>query len=138
MKTVLVFGAFDPLHAGHQDFFRQAKQHGDRLLVVVASDAVIRQQKHREPYLPEEERRAAVARLPTVDQALLGDSAPHEYQLLRTLSFAVVALGYDQTPDDMAVRRLLATLGKKNIAVVRLAAYKPEQYKSSFVRPTPP
>jgi len=37
MKKVMCFGAFDGLHPGHLDFFRQAKRYGDFLIVSVGS-----------------------------------------------------------------------------------------------------
>ena len=38
MKTVLVIGAFDLLHAGHARFLAEARSYGDSLVVGVASD----------------------------------------------------------------------------------------------------
>ncbi len=133
-KIVLVFGTFDPLHAGHDDFFRQAKALGDYLLVVVARDDVIRQQKQREPFQREAVRRTNVAAAAPVDEAVLGDSQPHAYTIIRQRSFDILAVGYDQTPTDDAIRTMLAAVGKASVPIVRLQAYKPEQYKSSYLR----
>ena len=41
MRRVMVFGSFDPLHDGHRSLFRQARKHGDELVVVVARDVNI-------------------------------------------------------------------------------------------------
>lgn len=136
MTTVLVFGTFDPLHEGHREFFRQAKALGDRLVVGVARDVAIRSQKKREPYESESLRQQAVAQAPEVDQAVLGNTDPTQYQLLREQTYDVIALGYDQPPEEAEVRRLLQGLGKSQVKVVRLHAYKPEQYKSSYLRPS--
>lgn len=136
MKTVVVFGTFDPLHEGHIDFFRQAKALGDRLVVIVARDDVIRFQKKREPARPETTRRTAVASVPVVDSALLGDYEPTSYDMLRTLSYDVIALGYDQAPVDGDVRRLLDRLGKQHVVITRLEPFAPERYKSSYFRPS--
>lgn len=136
MKTVVVFGTFDPLHEGHLDFFRQAKALGDRLVVIVARDDVIRSQKKREPARPETTRRAAVASVPVVDEALLGDHEPTGYGMLRTLSYDVIALGYDQAPADGDVRCLLDRLGKQHVVITRLEPFAPERYKSSYFRPS--
>lgn len=134
-KTVLVFGTFDPLHAGHEHFFKQAKALGDQLVVVVTRDSVIRQQKKREPFQPEEKRLHAVAHTPPVTTAILGDAAPETYETLRTQDFDILALGYDQLPADLPVRQLLRRLGKQQVAVVRLKPHQPTQYKSSLLRP---
>ena len=34
MAKVMVFGTFDGVHPGHENFFEQAKQHGDYLIAV--------------------------------------------------------------------------------------------------------
>ena len=45
MKKVIVFGTFDILHQGHLDFFRQAKQYGDYLIVAVAHDENVKKSR---------------------------------------------------------------------------------------------
>lgn len=132
--VVLVFGAFDPLHAGHQDFFRQAAILGESLTVVVTSDEAIRREKRREVHQSESQRAAAIRPLPGVSQVLIGEEKPEEYNLLRELSFDVLALGYDQRPDDETVRTLLASMGKAGVQVVRLSAFRPQEFKSSKLR----
>ncbi len=131
--TVLVFGTFDSLHAGHRYFFRQALAWGDRLTVVVARDSYIRHVKRREPRLPQRVRLEKVLALSVVRKALLGDEWPNPrpYRLLEELEFDVLALGYDQKPDDDTVRRLLERAGKEEVKVVRLKPYRPEVFKSS-------
>ena len=133
MIRILAFGAFDPLHAGHRDFFRQAKALGDHLTVVVARDSSIRANKGYEPHQSEEARLTAVAGA-GVDTAMLGNKTAHKYELLRELAFDTIALGYDQSPLEEEVRRQLALLGKQHVTVVRLLPFHPEQYKSTFIR----
>ncbi len=131
---VLVFGTFDPLHAGHVRFLRQARILGDSLLVVVARDSVVRNHKGREPFEPELKRLAGVSALPDVDEVILGDAHPERYELLATLNFDVLALGYDQEPDEAAVQKILDKLGKQQVRVVRLKPHQPNLYKSSLLR----
>lgn len=131
---VLVFGTFDPLHRGHGYFLRHARRLGQQLVVVVTCDSAIRMQKHREPFQAERERLARVVALPWVDEAFLGDEQPSNYELLKRLTFDILALGYDQEPTDEVVRRELAAQGKQYVKVVRLGSYKPERYKSSYLR----
>lgn len=56
-SVVMVDGAFDPLHAGHIDYFSKAGRFGVRLLCNVASDDYVRA-KH--PVLLPAEQRVAV------------------------------------------------------------------------------
>jgi cytidyltransferase-like protein len=56
-QVVMVDGAFDPLHAGHVEYFSKARQLGRRLLCNVASDEYVRS-KH--PLLLPSAQRVAV------------------------------------------------------------------------------
>lgn len=56
MKTALTFGCWDLLHAGHVHFLLRARMRGDRLVVGVASDEVVRQDKGRLPVIGLENR----------------------------------------------------------------------------------
>lgn len=134
MKKVLVFGSFDPLHAGHINFFEQAKALGEHLTVVVAHDSALRAHKGREPERGAEERVAAVVAVPVVDRAIIGNEQANKYELLVELDFDVIALGYDQQPADGVVREELDKRGKRNVEIVRLKPYQPEKYKSSLLR----
>lgn len=133
MTQVVAFGAFDPLHAGHLDFFRQARALGDDLLVVVATDSNIRRLKKREPRVPELERLKQVQMAACVDQARLGSGGSDRYVLLSELTFDVLALGYDQEPGDGAVKAELVRRGKGYARVIRLKAFEPGKYKSSLM-----
>ena len=131
---VVVFGTFDRLHPGHDHFFRQARALGSRLVVVVARDSWIRENKKREPREREEVRQQRVAERPGVDRVLLGDEWPCDdpYRLLGVLEFDVVALGYDQEPANAVVRTELDKRGKEHVKIVRLKPYRPLRFKSSF------
>lgn len=132
--TVVAFGAFDPVHPGHEFWLEQARSLGDRLVVVVARDGSIRARKGREPFQGEEERLKVVALLPMVDEALLGNKTANQYTLLSELDFDVVALGYDQEPSNEAVRSELNVRGKSQVKIVRLPALRPDLYKSTLLR----
>lgn len=134
MKKVLTFGSFDPLHEGHKQAFRQSRAYGNYLIVVVARDSTIVQQKQRQPQAGEKERLQAVAAAEGVDEARLGEVNPEAYALLGELDFDVLALGYDQAPSDEEVRRHLQAAGKGQVEVVRLTPYKPELFKSKYLR----
>lgn len=132
---MLVFGTFDPLHDGHRDLFRQAKAWGDHLLVVVTSDAVVQAAKNRQPFQLARVRQQAVAQEPLVDEVRRGEEQVNSHRLLGQLDFDILALGYDQSPDEATVRQWLARHDKADRLVVRLKPYRPEQFKSSLFRP---
>jgi FAD synthetase len=132
-KKVLVFGSFDPLHMGHLSMFKQARHYGEWLIVVVARDTTIQEKKGHQAYVQEDERVARV-RATGVNEVILGDKNPDRYELLKTLDFDVLALGYDQAPELMKVQAILDDMGKTGVRVVRLNAFKPDKYKSSLIR----
>ena len=70
MKKVFVSGAYDILHAGHIQFFKDARALGDHLTVCVASDEVLRLAKHRNPAITEENKIAVIRELSCVDKVL--------------------------------------------------------------------
>lgn len=69
MKTVLVTGGFDPLHSGHIEYFKAAKQLGDKLVVGINSDDWLTRKKGK-PFMPFHERAAIVNELSCVDKVI--------------------------------------------------------------------
>ena len=59
MVRVMAVGIFDLLHAGHLHYVERARSLGDELVVVVAHDDTVREQKH-EPITGQELRRRMV------------------------------------------------------------------------------
>ena len=70
MKVVLVTGGFDPLHSGHIEYFKEAKQLGDKLIVGLNSDAWLERKKGR-AFMPGHERSAIIENLKMVDGVIL-------------------------------------------------------------------
>ena len=69
MKIVLVTGGFDPLHSGHIEYFKAAKQLGNLLIVGINSDAWLARKKGR-AFMPWDERMAIVKNIKDVDFVL--------------------------------------------------------------------
>ncbi len=67
MKIIITSGYFDPPHIGHIEYFRLARRLGDKLIVILNSDAQARL-KYGEPFLPYESRRANVEEFRSVDE----------------------------------------------------------------------
>jgi FAD synthetase len=129
---VLVFGTFDGLHPGHMDLFRQAKDLGDQLHIVVARDETVLATKKRSPVNSEQ------ARLQQVQQALpmaivqLGNPGD-KYAIVEAIRPDIIALGYDQKFFTEALESELLKRGLRP-RIVRLKAFRPDQYKSSLLR----
>lgn len=74
MKIVLVTGGFDPLHSGHIEYFKAAKQLGDKLIVGLNSDAWLTRKKGQ-PFMPYYERMMIVGNLHMVDETIQFDDS---------------------------------------------------------------
>ncbi len=133
MKIVMVFGAFDGLHPGHLDFFRQAKEHGDFLIVSVGRKSNVEKIKGKKPLFGDDERLGLVAALKIVDKAVLGVEDDF-FEHIKQYSPDVVALGYDQWASDEMVREELDKVGLKKTKIVRLKPHHADRAKSTFVK----
>ncbi|MEY2664309.1 MAG: hypothetical protein RIT04_117, partial [Candidatus Parcubacteria bacterium] len=69
VKKVFVSGTYDILHAGHIQFFKDARALGDHLSVCFASDEVIRLSKKREAAMPQDNKLVILSELRCVDEA---------------------------------------------------------------------
>jgi len=68
-SVVLVTGGFDQLHSGHIDYFKAAKELGDKLIVGLNSDEWLTRKKGR-PFLTWEERASVIGELACVDRVI--------------------------------------------------------------------
>ena len=74
MKKIFVSGCYDIIHAGHIQFFREARSLGDHLTVCFASDDVLWHHKERRSSLPQEHKLALLRHLSVVDDAVIGEN----------------------------------------------------------------
>jgi FAD synthetase len=127
-KIAMCFGTFDGLHAGHEDYFRQAKELGDELIVVVAKDETVVDLRGNLPANSEDERLAAVDAHPLVDGARLG-YLDDKYRVIEEVRPDYICLGHDQ---EAFTERLEAELARRGIAatVVRLQPFHPDIHNS--------
>lgn len=70
MKKVFVSGAYDILHAGHIQFFKDARALGDHLTVCFASDEVLMMYKKRQPSMPEDNKQIIIGSIRYVDKVV--------------------------------------------------------------------
>jgi D-beta-D-heptose 7-phosphate kinase/D-beta-D-heptose 1-phosphate adenosyltransferase len=72
MKIVLVTGGFDPIHSGHIEYFKAARQLGDKLIVGLNSDSWLTRKKGQ-PFMPITERMSVIENLKMVDHCVIYD-----------------------------------------------------------------
>lgn len=86
MRIVLTQGAFDMLHIGHGRYLREAKKHGDLLVVGVDSDQKIKKRKGPErPVVPQEERIEMLTHLRYVDLVFLKELKDPKWSLIKAI-----------------------------------------------------
>ncbi|MFZ2886747.1 MAG: adenylyltransferase/cytidyltransferase family protein [Minisyncoccia bacterium] len=137
MQTkIMIFGTFDMIHKGHENFFKQARRLGKEpyLIVSVARMSAVKRHKKKAARLSEGERLLNIVQHPLVDRAVLGDAKGY-IKHIQEEAPDIIALGYDQKGEY--VDKLEADLKKAGLAtkVVRLKPFKPETFKTSKLRP---
>ena len=133
MKKVMVFGAFDGLHPGHLDFFKQAKKYGDFLIVSVGTDNNVAAIKGKKPLFNQKERLALIASVELVDKSVLGAERDF-YEEKRRHKPHIICLGYDQWVTEADARVKLDRVGLNKTKVIRLKPYKTSKAKSTIVK----
>ena len=69
-KVVAVSGYFDPIHVGHIEYFKLAKEFGTKLVVIVNNDHQCYIKKGK-PFMKQEDRLKIVESIKGVDEAFL-------------------------------------------------------------------
>lgn len=69
MKTVITYGTFDVLHAGHINLLRRARDLGDRLIVALSTDA-FNAGKHKSALLSYDNRKSVIESIRYVDMVI--------------------------------------------------------------------
>ena len=128
--VVLAGGVFDIIHPGHIHTLNAAKELGDVLVVVVATDNTAIKMKKRRPLHAQEQRQELVNSLSIVDLCLIGQ----EDDIFKTVDHVkpqIIALGYDQIHQEKFI-----TEGCKKIEldakVARLQSPIPESSSSKI------
>ena len=109
---------FDPIHSGHIEYLRAAKDLGDRLVVGLNSDAWLTRKKSR-PFMNINERESVIGAIKGVDQVLTGfdDSDDTSCDAIRTLRMfnpdaeIIFANGGDRGAGNTPEQMLAAELG---------------------------
>ena len=126
----MVFGTFDIFHKGHEDFFRQAREFGDCLIVVVARDENVLKIKGNLPRNSEKARQEKIIESELANETVLG-SLSDKYKIIQDNKPDVICLGYDQKVSEDELKSKLIELGLEETKIIRLNSFFPEIYKSS-------
>jgi rfaE bifunctional protein nucleotidyltransferase chain/domain len=110
-RTVATGGCFDLIHAGHVATLHAARALGDRLVVLLNSDASVRRLKGPgRPVMHQDERAAMLRALRCVDEVVLFDEDTPEAALAR-LAPDVWVKGADYAADELPEAALVRALG---------------------------
>ncbi len=77
MKRIFVSGCYDIIHAGHLQFFEEARALGDHLTVSFASEDVLWHHKQRRPAIPDEHKKVVLEGLRMIDEVIIGTDNDH-------------------------------------------------------------
>lgn len=132
MKTVMVFGTFDILHAGHIYLLKKAKKYGDKLIVIVGRDSNIKKIKEKKSFYNESERVNFLKELKIVDKAILGDKID-PYKKIKKMCPDTIVLGYDQKNIFVSGLKKKLVEFNLNTRIIRINPYKKNKYKSKKI-----
>lgn len=127
MKKVIVFGTFDEIEEKYMHMFKEAKEYGDYLVIVIALDDTICSLGGRKPKHNQDARLEQIKLLGIGDKVRLGCFNDH-YRAIREEKPDIIALGYNQ---KIFVDELANNIDQ-NTRIVRLSPHKPEDFKKSL------
>ncbi len=94
MRTVITYGTFDVLHAGHINLLKRARALGDRLIVALSSDA-FNTGKHKSALLNYANRKAVLESIRYVDMVIEEHSWEQKVQDITEYSVDIFVIGDD-------------------------------------------
>ena len=69
MHIIVVSGGFDPIHSGHIEYLKSAKEHGDKLIVALNSDHWLEKKKGK-PFMTFNERKSILESIQYVNEVI--------------------------------------------------------------------
>ena len=101
MKIIVASGYFDPIHIGHIEYLKLAKELGEKLIVIINTDEQTILKKGF-AFMPHEERAKIVAELACVDDIFISiDKDKTVCKSLAHLKPHIFAKGGDRTSDEI-------------------------------------
>ena len=121
-KIAFTCGCFDLLHIGHIRTMKEAKSHGDILIVGVNSDSSVRTNKGKfRPIIPEDERAEIIASIEYVDYVTIFSESTPETLIALVKPDVHVKAGYDLT--ELPEADLVKSYGGNVILVKEVEGY---------------
>jgi len=116
---IAVSGGFDPIHLGHIRLFKEAKNLGDELVVILNNDNWLKEKKGF-VFIPQNERKEILESLKLVDRVILTRHSPNSKDMsvcaeLKKLKPNIFANGGDRTIKNIPE---IATCKKINCKMV--------------------
>jgi cytidyltransferase-like protein len=117
-KAIIVSGYFNPIHKGHIEYFKNSKEKGDELFVIVNNDYQ-RSLKGSSEFQDEDERLFIVENIKLVDKSFLSidkdrtviETIKMIYNNFGTMYQIAFANGGDQNNDTIPERKICEELG---------------------------
>ena len=136
MKKVFVSGCYDILHAGHLQFFEEARAHGDYLIVSFASAEVLWHHKRRKPSIPDDHKWVLLQGLRMIDEVVVThgqkEGLDFEEEFLRLRPQMLVVTEDDQY--GQLKRDLCAKVGAEYVILAKTPPRFEPVSTSSIVR----
>jgi cytidyltransferase-like protein len=101
---VLVGGTFNLVHQGHIFFLNRAKELGNYLVVVIATDKTVMKNKGV-LLLPAEKRRQIIEKLGIADRVVVGSDSDF-FKTVNNERPDIIALGYDQELKKELIKKI--------------------------------
>jgi FAD synthetase len=131
LKIVLTGGVFDIVHLGHINTLKEAKNLGDILIVVIASDKTVEISKGRPPLNTQDNRVELLSYLKIVDLVVKGDPDPQKFlESVIQYSPDIIAIGNDQSLTEAELINQLSDKELDDIEVIRLNTKIPNEKSS--------
>ena len=103
MTTVAISGGFDPIHIGHIEMMEEAKELGDKLVVILNNDNWLKKKKGF-AFMSQNERKAIIEAIKYVDEIIITNHPENPTDMsvcaeLEQLKPDIFANGGDRKPD---------------------------------------
>ena len=125
VTRILCAGTFDVLHTGHIQYLKASKALAEDsyLTVIVALDSTSLLIKKKRTLNNQHSRLEKIESLDFVDSAVLGKDISKMLDTIKFINPNIIALGYDQWPDERKLKDDLSKIGL-DVKIVRMPKFE--------------